>query len=157
MSDVSFSSILDKPSSDVERPKPLPTGTYQCVVDGQPRMDKSSKKGTPFVEFALRPMAALDDVDEDDLNASLTSADGTVKPLADKRIRATFYLTEDAAWRLKNFLVNDLQITEGKKKIGQLISEAQNREVLAMLKHVPSEDGTGIFAQLAKTAPVVEE
>lgn len=156
MTDATFGSILDKPSAAVERPKPLPTGTYQCVVDGQPRMDKSSKKGTEFVEFSLKPMAALDDVDEDDLNAALTSGDGSVKPLADKRIRATFYITEDALWRLKNFLVNDLQITEGKKKLRQMVGEAQNREVLAMVKHVPSDDGTGIFAQLAKTAPVTE-
>jgi hypothetical protein len=156
MSDATFGSILDKPSTDVERPKPLPTGTYQCVVDGQPRMDKSSKKGTEFVEFSLKPMAALDDVNEDDLNASLTSGDGSVKPLSDKRIRATYYLTEDALWRLKKFLVSDLQIEEGKKKIRQMVGEAQNRQVLATIKHVPSDDGTSIFAQLGITAPVAE-
>jgi hypothetical protein len=156
MSDATFGSILDKPSSEIERPKPLPTGTYQCVVDGQPRMDKSSRKGTEFVEFSLRPMGALDDVKEDDLVAALTSGDGSVKALSDKRIRATYYLTEDALWRLKKFLVNDLQITEGKKKIRQMISEAQNQQVLATIKHVPSEDGQSIFAQLASTAPVAE-
>jgi hypothetical protein len=156
MSDATFGSILDKPSSEIERPKPLPTGTYQCIVDGQPRMDKSSKKGTEFVEFSLRPMGALDDVNEKDLIAALTSGDGSVKALSDKRIRATYYLTEDALWRLKKFLVNDLQITEGKKKIRQMVSEAQNQQVLATIKHVPSEDGTGIFPQLASTAPVAE-
>jgi|SRR5215475_247201 len=154
MSDVSFSSILDKLSSDIEAPKPLPVGTYHCVVDGQPRIDKSTKKGTEFVEFSLKPMSALEDVNEEDLAASLTSGDGSIKPLSDKRIRATFYLTEDAAIRLKRFLVNDLQITQGKKKVGQMITEAQNREVLAVVKHVPSQDGESLFAQLAKTAPV---
>ena len=156
MSDATFGSILDKPATDVERPKPLPTGTYHCVVDGQPRMDKTTKKGTEFVEFSLKPMSALDDVNQDELNASLTSGDGSVKPLSDKRIRATFYLTEDSLYRLKDFLVRDLQIEQGKKKIGQLISEAQNRQVLAAIKHVPSEDGTSIYANLAKTGPVTE-
>lgn len=151
---ATFGSILDKQSSDVERPKPLPPGTYHCVVDGQPREDKSTKKGTEFVEFSLKPMEALDDVDDDDLKAALTSGDGSVKALADKRIRATFYLTEDALWRLKKFLTQDLQIEEGKKKIRQMIGEAQNRQVLALVKHVPSDDGQSIFAQLASTAPV---
>ena len=151
-----FSSILDKPASEIERPKPLPPGTYQCVVDGQYREGESSKKGTKFIEYSLKPMAALDDVNENDLIKALTSGDGSVKALADKRIKATFYLTDDSLYRLKDFLVNDLQITEGKKKIRQLIGEAQNRQVLATLKHVPSQDGTGIFAQLASTAPVAE-
>lgn len=156
MSDATFGSILDKPSTDVERPKPLPPGTYHCVVDGQPRMDKSSKKGTEFVEFSLKPMSALDDVNEDDLQTALTSGDGSVKALSEKRIRATYYLTEDALWRLKKFLVNDLQIEEGKKKIRQMVSEAMNRQVLAQVKHVPSDDGQSMFAQLASTGPVSE-
>lgn len=154
MSDATFGSILDKQSSDVERPKPLPPGTYHCVVDGQPRQDKSSKKGTEFVEFSLKPLSALDDVDRGDLTAALTSGDGSVKALADKRIRATYYLTEDALWRLKKFLTQDLLIEEGKKKIRQMVGEAQNRQVLALVKHVPSDDGQSIFAQLASTAPV---
>jgi len=156
MTDATFGSILDTPASDVERPKPLPAGTYHCVVDGQPRMDKTTKKGTEFVEFSLKPMQALDDVNEDDLKASLTSADGSIKPLADKRIRATYYLTPDSLYRLKDFLINDLGIEEGKKKIRQLIGEAQNRQVLAAIKLVPSEDGTMLYANLAKTAPVAE-
>src|SRR5215472_12966577 len=149
MSDATFGSILDMPASEVERPKPLPSGTYQSVVDGPHRTGNSSQKGTEFVELSLKPMAALEDVDEEALEAALTSADGSVKPLSDKRIRATFYLTPDSMFRLKDFLVNDLGIEAGNKSIGQMLSEAPNREVLAQLKHVPTKDGTGFFAQLA--------
>ena len=62
-----FASILDEAPTEISRPKPLPVGTYLCVVQGQPVYDKSNKKGTPFVEFLLRVIAAMDDVDPDDL------------------------------------------------------------------------------------------
>ena len=151
-----FKSILDMPASEVERPKPLPQGTYQCVVDGPHREGKSSQKGTDFVEFSLKPMAALGDVDEEALATALTSKDGSVKALSDKRIRATFYITPDSTFRLTDFLEKDLQIDLEDKSVGQALSEAPNREVLAYLKHVPTNDGTGFFAQLGRTAPVQE-
>jgi hypothetical protein len=104
-------------------------------------------------------MQALDDVNEDDLNAALMSSNGSVKPLSDKRIRATFYLTEDAKYRLKDFLANDLGIdtNKGKKKLIQMVGEAQNRQVLAKIRNVPTQDGTGVYPKLEKTAPVTEE
>lgn len=153
---TTFSSILDKNADEIERPKPLPQGTYLCVVDGQPTQGKSAKKQTDFIEFNLKPMQALDDVNEEALTASLTSGDGSVKALADKRIRATYYDTPDAGWRLVKFLRDCGLETKG-KKVSRLVSEAQNCQVLAYIKHVPSDDGTAIFAQLGSTAPVVEE
>src|SRR5262245_41392778 len=126
MAEATFGAILDKQSSEVDRPKPLPQGSYHCVVDGQYEEGKTTNKGTEYIAFSLKPISALDDVDEEELNTSLTSGDGSVRSLQDKRITATFYLTENALWRLKKFLVDDLQIPEGKKKIRQLVSEAQN-------------------------------
>ena len=76
--------------------KPLPPGTYRCTVTGMPRYDKSAKKQTPFVEFTLTPTSARDDVDKEDLAA--------MGGVAGKTIKATYYLTEDAAWRLKKFI-----------------------------------------------------
>ena len=65
-----FSNILDKPATDVERPRPLPVGTYLTVIQGLPRYDKSSKKQTDFVEFTHQIVSALDDVDPDELAAA---------------------------------------------------------------------------------------
>jgi len=155
MAEATFGSILDKPATDVERPKPLPQGIYHCVVDGQYREGTSSKKGTEFIEYTLKPVAAVE-VNDDELKASLTGANGSVKALTDKRLRLTFYLTEDSLFRLRDFLVNDLQITQGKKHIRQLIGEAQNRQVLVQVKHFPSDDGLSMFANIVKTAPVAE-
>lgn len=151
----SFSAILDEPASTTERPKPLPVGTYECIVKSR-KYDKSAKKQTDYVEFGLTPMAPLDDVDQEALTEALSRLDGSSKRLQDFSIRATFYLTEDAKWRLKKFL-EDLGLdTDSEMTYGQLVENALNCSVLASIKHQASEDGEAIFAQLAKTAPIGE-
>lgn len=149
-----FASILDRPSTEIERPKPLPAGTYTCVVNGLPRYDKSSKKQTDFVEFQLKVLASGEDVDEDDLKAWMTKPDGTSRALADAAIRATYYLTEDAAWRLKKFL-QDLGIEE-EGSLRQMIEAAPGCQVNVFMKHRASEDGSTTFAEIGNTAPVGE-
>jgi hypothetical protein len=139
-----FSAILDKPFDEIDRPKPLPVGTYVCIVQGQPRFDKSARKGTDFVEFTLKPLAALDDVDADDLEA----AGG----IAEKTIRHTFYLTEDAIYRLKEFLLDHLGIEAD--NASDAIPLTPGRQVLVSIKHQASDDGTRVYANVAKTAPV---
>ena len=139
-----FGALLDKPASDVERPKPLPQGSYHCIVKGLPRFDKSSKKFTEFVEFTLQPTAAGEDVDEEDLAA--------MGGIANKTIRATYYITEDALWRLKDFLGHCGIEEDG--SLRNMIDQTPNCEVIAFIKHRASEDGQSVFAELAKTAPV---
>lgn len=147
-----FASILDRPSTEIERPKPLPQGTYSCVVNGLPRYDKSSKKQTDFVEFTLKVLASGEDVDQDDLNAWMQKPDGTTRSLADASIRATYYLTEDAAWRLKKFL-EDLGTTDDDGSLRQRIEAAPGRQVNVFMKHRASDDGSTTFAEIGSTAP----
>lgn len=139
-----FASILDEAPTEIERPKPLPVGTYVCVVQGQPSYDKSNKKGTPFVEFTLRPVAAEEDVDADDL-AAMGGFDG-------KTIKATFYLTEDAVFRLDEFHEHcgiDISEPASRKVRNDAVVNAQ---VCAVIKHEMSQDGSQTFARLSRTA-----
>jgi hypothetical protein len=150
-----FSSILDKAPSEIERPKPLPAGEYVCIVDGQPKFDKSAKKQTDYVEFSLKPMEAMESVDEDALASALIRGNGEKKLLSDSRIRATYYLTEDSLYRLKDFLKHcGLDLDEDDKSIRQWIEETPGCNIIATIKHTSSEDGESMYANLAKTAPV---
>jgi len=144
MANPNFGIILDKPATDVERPKPLPQGSYTCVVKGLPRYDKSSKKQTEFVEFTLKPLSAGEDVDEDDLKA--------MGGFENKTIRATYYLTEESVFRLKDFLIH-CGIDEDGQTLRQMIDQTPGCQVIAFIKHRASDDGQSIFAELAKTAP----
>jgi hypothetical protein len=141
-----FSSILDKPSSSVEKPKPWPVGTYTAVVTGLPRQDKSAKKQTPFVEFTLKPLSAEEDVDQEALDA--------MGGIGEKTIRATYYLTEDALWRLQKFLGDCGIETETDESLRQLIDQTPGCQVKINIKHRASDDGETIFAEIGSTAAV---
>lgn len=143
---TTFASILDRPSNEIERPKPIPVGTYSGVVMGLPRYDKSSKKGTEFVEFTIGNLAAGDDVDAD----ALDSMGGA----ANKTMKATYYLTEDAAWRLKDFL--DHLGIEDEGTLRERVEQTSGKSVRFFVKHEPSQDGQSVFARIDKTMPAEE-
>lgn len=139
-----FGALLDTPSSDVERPKPLPAGSYVCMVQGLPRYDKSAKKQTEFVEFTLKFLSAEEDVDAEELKE--------MGGLADKTIKDTYYITETSLWRLKDFLDNCDIEDEG--TLRERIEETSGKQVGVFIKHEASQDGQSIFARVGKTFKV---
>lgn len=145
MNSPNFGSILDQQSSEIQKPKPLPVGTYICVVQGLPKMDKTSKKQTEYVEFTLGILGAGEDVDTE----ALEEAGG----FQGKTVRDTYYLTETAIWRLKKFL-DDCGIDEDDMSLRQRIDQAPGCQVAVTIKHQASEDGTSVYANVAGTAAV---
>ena len=142
---ANFGSILDVDPDLILPPKLLPVGTYLCLVQGLPRLDKSSKKQTEFVEFTLKVLEAYKDVDADELEE--------IGGIVDKTIKATYYLTPDSTIFLKNFLFNDLGL-ENEGSLRPSLEKAMGNEVLATVRHEPSQDGTRMFARVGSTAPV---
>lgn len=148
-----FESILDMPAADVERPKPLPVGTYNAIVQGLYEEGVSSQKKTPFVQFAFAIQSADEDVDEEDLDTYLSSKDGTKKSLSGvvlKNNSTKFYTTPDSLFRLTDFL-DHCGIDQDGKTIRQALSETPNCSVKITIGHVFSQDGESIFAELKKT------
>jgi hypothetical protein len=143
-----FSSILDRKSGDVKRPPPFPTGTYVWVTKGLPEHGKSAQKLTPFVKFLVAPVAALDDVDQEALQAFGGIA-GVTKEL-------TFYDTEKSGYRLAEFLKDDLKIDDddGEKGVRAMVDESPNHQFLGHVKHTPAKDGKGVFWEIDLTGPV---
>ena len=141
-----FASILSKPASAVERPKPMPVGTYLGLVQGPPEFTTIGKENTPIANFTLRYLRANDDVDSTQL--------ADVGGLENKTIKHRYFLTEAAMYRLKEFLVDHLGIEEGNQTIGQLCSQAAGRQVYFTIGHRPSQDGTQIYSEIKSTAKV---
>lgn len=140
-----FASVLDTPIEDIERPKPIPVGSYVCMVKGQPRIDKSKNKGTEFSEFTLQILEPCNDVDENELEE--------MGGIQEKTIRATFYHTAASAYRLKDFLSHcGVEFASG-ATVRQLIAEAAGKSVIAHVKHDIQSDGR-IFLNVDSTAPV---
>lgn len=147
---TSFESILDTPADAVERPKPLPAGTYDAIVKGLPEHGQSSQKKTPFVRFTYALVAAGEDVDEDDLATLLTNKDGVKEPIGSKSIKDTYYTTPEALYRLTDVLENmGIDLTE--KTIRAALDETPNSSVRIVVGHRASEDGTQIFAEVKRT------
>lgn len=144
---TAFSSILDKAPTEVERPKPLPVGSYTTVLLGQPRFDKSSKKQTEFVEFTHKLIGVGEDVDEEALKEALGD-----KALNEVTMKNTFYLTEGSIWRLKDFLGNcGLDVEDDKTSLREMIEETPGKSVGIFINHEASQDGQAVFARIGKT------
>ena len=117
---VDFNDLLEQNTDEVVAPKPMPSGEYTFVVTRY-EMDKSSQKQTPFIRYYLRPTAAGDDVDEEMLEQ--------VSNWQQKELKATFYLTENSMFMLKNFLKDACEIEVEGKQFKELIPEAVGCEV----------------------------
>ena len=124
---VDFNSLLSTKVDDAEKPKPLPTGSFIFAISTeQPKLDVSKQKQTPFVEFMAKPMSPLDDVDPSLLQQ--------VKNWRDKTLRLTFYLTDDAKYRLKEFL-DKIGVPHANRTFGECLPEVVGKTFKATIKH----------------------
>lgn len=145
MTQPNFASILDESPTEVKVPPPLPAGSYICVIQGQPEYGKAEKTGTDFVQFTFRPIAALEDVDEEELK-EIGGFDG-------KTVRNKYWLTPDAAFMLDQLHEHcGLNLEDGMSR-RQRNEEIVNAQVMVVIKHGTSNDGQRIFANIARTAP----
>ena len=119
---VNFRELLSVNLDDVSAPKALPEGTYHGTVASFEYGDNNKNK-TPYVRFSLKFHTAGDDVDP----AEMDGID-----LATRKISTDFYLTPDARFRLKDFLVSLGLKTEG-ASFDELIPEAVNQPILAFV------------------------
>lgn len=149
-----MTSVLDRPSNTIERPKPLPVGTYRWQIKGQPRFDKS-KNDKAFAEFQVVPLEAGEDVDADALKEALTvSATGEVKALAEKVMKPQFYYETDfGAAMLKEF-VDHCGVENPEASLRERMPGCAGAQLLGHVRHRPSQDGKGVVADIDQWAPI---
>jgi hypothetical protein len=144
-------SNLQRPAKSVERPKTIPAGTFIFTVLGYTTGESAQKK-TPKIEFTVRPTQALDDVDEAEL-----AEFGGMEALQRKTMRLIFYTTDDALFRLTDFLVDDLGL-DAELDILQLLPEAVHQSFAGNVTHslvAPQKPGDEpwVRAEIGSTAP----
>lgn len=149
MNATSFESILDTPADAVERPKPLPAGTYACIVKGLPEHGQSAQKKTPFVRFTYVLTDAFDDVDPDELKALLTDKDGNAVAISSKSIRDTYYTTPDSLFRLTDAL-EAMGIDLNEKTIRAALDETPNCALNVVVSHRTPDGSDQIFAEVKR-------
>lgn len=150
----SFQEILKTKAKDVERPEPYPIGTYLCVVGGLPKLAETGDNKAKTANFQLKIIAPQEDVDPESV-ASYTTKFGA---LQGKIIPHNIFLeNQDGGsnlWRLKQFLVEHLDIEEGNKGLDEMINETPNRQVLVKGGHQPSKTGDAVYFRVESTFKV---
>lgn len=129
-----FKDLLKINLDDVEKPKPVPAGTYTGRI-AKYEFNESSNKKTPFVRYYVQLTGAEADVDSDALEGI---------NLAEKQLRKDYYITKDALYRLKDFLGSCGIEVQG-RALGETIPESLNASVILDVKQRNSEDGKDIF------------
>lgn len=154
MNSPNFTSILDKPAAEVKRPLPLPVGTYLWLIIGQPRIDKSPKEQTQFVEYTFKCLQPMEDVDPQAVE-DYKARGGEIQG---KELKVTFWLTEAAAYRLVNGdgngFLDILGLDKAGKSLAQLISEAPGNQIIGAVTHSNSKDGQTVYANITSFAAV---
>lgn len=134
MADVNFAELLSQQVDSVERPKLFPKGSYNAIVLKH-TLGTSTQKATPYVEFDVKLLSPQSDVDEE-----LFEAAGGQEAL-DKRapLRLTFYITQQATYRLREFLETTLELNCNGRNFDAVIPEATNAAFTAEIDNKPGK------------------
>lgn len=152
---MSFDAILNKPAGEIKRPPPLPVGTYTLQLTGKPNFMDMSKSGKQdYVDLPCKVVAIGDNVSAED-RASFPGGEAAIlghEPKARSGLR--FYLSENSAWILVEFLRDALGIDVESMALKQAIFEAPGHMVLADCQQEPTQDGKGMTSQFRNFARV---
>lgn len=132
MADPDFEEILSQDMGDVEAPKPLPAGEYTFSIESY-ETGRSSQKKTPYVRFFCSPVEAGEDVDVEALE--------TVNDWRNKKLRTTFYLTENSTFRLRRFFEEVLGMPVEGRQIRELVPEALKQQFIGTVTIEATENG----------------
>ena len=114
---VDFSAMLKKPAGLAKKPPALAPGDYPGIIKSFETGDANKNK-TPYVRFHLGLMGWPESVASDE-----QQQDGVPIDLAKRPLRRDFFMTDDALWRLDEFI----------KSCGVAASGKSYEEVLPML------------------------
>jgi hypothetical protein len=128
-----FRALLGVKGSAVEKPKPLPVGTYYAQVTGWEPTESSQKK-TPGVKIGFQLTSADADVDQEQL-----AEVGGAAAVGKRKLSTTFWLTEDSTYRLKEFVENACKIDMSERTFAECLPECIQATVKLALKHRLSE------------------
>jgi hypothetical protein len=136
---IKAASLLDKRPGEVERPKPLPIGTWNGVIK-KTEFGETKNKDTSL-KLTIGGLSAGEDVNHAELEGL---------NLSSKSATTTFVLRPDTLFRLSEFIATMPIEDVEQKSLNESIAELVNLGVTFEMKHRASEDGTQVYEQLDK-------
>lgn len=149
-----FSQLLRRPAGGHKKPPVLPPGDYEGVIVSH-LMDESGQKKTPYLRIMIRPSGWPANVPDswEVFNTTTGQMETVTKEMVDltkKQLRKDFYLTEDAFWRLDEFLAAEGVLAEG-KTYEECFPELVGKPVLMEVINKQNQDGES-FAEVNKVS-----
>jgi hypothetical protein len=137
---VDFSKLLSKPLDNVKKPPPLPAGDYHGLISKYEFGDNNTNK-TPYCRFELKITGPTEGVDASQI------PEGTEWPLK-RTFRKDYYLTEDADWRLKDF-IESLGIQTSGRTFAETVPETLNLPCVVNIVQQNSQRNAGDLVNFA--------
>lgn len=139
---VNFSDLLSVDVATIEKPKPLPIGTYSALVLKYELGKTTGDRQAPYIKYFFKPLSAGADVDSEALAG--------VANWTDKMLNFTFYLDPESLYKLNNFVANTgLELVSG-TKLESYLTDTVGKIVSISVMHALSKDGQDTYANIAK-------
>lgn len=150
---AAFSEIMNKPANAIKPPEPEPVGEYLVVINGRYNIvDNSAAKKTDYIDFPIKVLQLGSSINPETANEwQLKTNKQLIGHEIKGRAGARFYISEDAAWMLKQFLTDTLGIPEG-SNLTEMCDQAVGKQYWHSIRHGFSQDGTRMLAERASTA-----
>lgn len=147
---ANFRELLTRAGSTVERPKTLPAGLYEVQVLDVGKLDKTkgSAENPGGTALIMYPVQVLSSIEVDDKEA--LAKFGEVRG---RKIRAQFFITEDALYRHVDF--GKACKLQGDPNAEQIMQQAKGAVLRALVTQRPSNkpgDDT-IYNDISKYFP----
>lgn len=133
-----FREILDTNMDNIERPKPLPPGSWFAIIK-EHSFDKTPKQDTPYVRFTFVNLQAGEGVSSEAVDE--------IDDLAERNLRKDYYLTANARYRVKEMLASLGIQTEG-RSLGACIADSTGAKVILDVTNTTSKDGKEIYTNV---------
>lgn len=149
-----FDEALDVKAGDVEKPPVQPQGNYIWAVSKMPTQTTSKNGEWAIIEFPVKAVEAMDDVDPDDLEAfgDVSSAMNRVTFMAPTDPTKTIEV-EKMIYRLKRFLLETLRVDgDEDTTMRELIANSVNCQFIATASWRMVEEDT--YVDVKNMAPL---
>ena len=124
----SFQDILNMPVSDFKEPPPFPPGTYKAMMLKH-EFIKARTTDTQGVGLTCRLIQPMADVDASKLPEGWGDREMTIR----------FYITQDSAWRWREFLEKHLRLNIQGRTTAQVLAELPGKTCLVVVKQEVSK------------------
>ncbi len=138
-----FSHLLKKPAGEAKKPPALPAADYPAVLASFELGDNNKNK-TPYVRFMVKLTGWAESLAEEDRDSDID--------LSKRQMRKDFYLTDDALWRLDDF-IKSIGIEPAGRAYDEIIPEMMGSPVIAEVRQYMNQQTSEIGNQLEKLLP----